>query len=170
MKSISSRLLIAALAVLMGSAIARSQTTDNTPPPPPPGPHPHAFHMGGPRMEFFSKQLNLTDDQKTQMKAVMDKAHPAMKPLMQQQHQIDLQLRQYVQGTFDQAKVQALANQKAQIQAQMTVAETQVHNQLYQLLTSEQQSQLKEMEANHEARMQQRMNRMNAAPPAPPEQ
>jgi len=169
MKSISSRFLIAALAVLMGSAIARSQTTD-TPPPPPPGPHPHAFHMGGPGMEFFSKQLNLTDDQKTQMKAVMEKAHPTMKPLMQQQHQIDLQLRQYVQGTFDQAKVQALANQKAQIQAQLTVAETQVHNQLYQLLTSEQQSQLKQMEANHEARMQQRMNRMNDAPPAPPEQ
>jgi protein CpxP len=168
MKSISSRFLIAALAVVMGSAIARSQTTD-TPPSPPPGPHPHAFHRGGPGMEFFSKQLNLTDDQKTQMKAVMEKAHPTMKPLMQQQHQIDLQLRQYVQGPFDQAKVQALANQKAQVQAQLTVAETQVHNQLYQLLTPEQQSQLKEMEANHEARMQKRMS-MNEAPPAPPEQ
>lgn len=167
MKSISSRFLIAALAVLMGSAIARSQTTD-TPPPPPARAHMH--RMGGPGMEFFSKRLNLTDDQKTQMKAVMEKAHPTMKPLMQQQRQIDLQLRQYVQGTFDQAKVQALANQKAQIQAQLTVAETQVHNQLYQLLTSEQQSQLKEMEANHEARMQQRMNRMNEAPSTPPEQ
>jgi protein CpxP len=167
MKSISSRFLIAALAVLMGAAIARSQTAD-TPPPPPA--HPHAHRMGGPGMEFFSRKLNLTDDQKTQMKAVMEKAHPTMKPLMQQQHQIDLQLRQYVQGTFDQAKVQALANQKAQIQAQLTVAETQVHNQMYQLLTPEQQSQLKEMEANHEARMQQHMNRMNEAPPAPPEQ
>ncbi|HZC23875.1 MAG TPA: Spy/CpxP family protein refolding chaperone [Candidatus Binatia bacterium] len=167
MKSISSRFLIAALAVLMGAAIARSQTAD-TPPPPPA--HPHAHRMGGPGMEVFSRKLNLTDDQKTQMKAVMEKAHPTMKPLMQQQHQIDLQLRQYVQGTFDQAKVQALANQKAQIQAQLTVAETQVHNQMYQLLTPEQQSQLKEMEANHEARMQQHMNRMNEAPPAPPEQ
>jgi Spy/CpxP family protein refolding chaperone len=125
--------------------------------------------MGGHGMGFFAKQLNLTDDQKAQMKAVMQKAHPAMKPLMQQQHQIDLQLRQYVQGTFDQAKVQALANQKAQIQAQITVAETQVHNQLYQLLTSEQQTQLKQMEADHEARMQKRMNSMNEPPP-PPEQ
>lgn len=167
MKSISSRFLIAALAVVMGSAIARSQTADAPPAPPA---HAHMHHMGGPGMEFFSRKLNLTDEQKTQMKAVMEKAHPTMKPLMQQQHQIDLQLRQYVHGTFDQAKVQALANQKAQIQAQLTVAETQVHNQLYQLLTAEQQSQLKEMEANHEARMQQRMNRMNEAPPAPPEQ
>ena len=167
MKSISPRFLIVALAVLMGSAIARSQTAD-TPPPPPA--HAHMHRMDGPGMDFFSRKLNLTDDQKTQMKAIMEKAHPTMKPLMQQQHQIDLQLRQYVQGPFDQAKVQALANQKAQIQAQLTVAETQVHNQLYQLLNAEQQSQLKEMEANHEAHMQQRMNRMNQAPPAPPEQ
>jgi periplasmic protein CpxP/Spy len=170
MKSIGSRLLIAALAVVMGSAIARSQTTADTPPPPPPHPHAHEFGMGGPRMGFFAKQLNLTDEQKTQMKAVMQKERPTMKPLMQQQHQIDLQLRQYVQGPFDQAKVQALATQKATIQAQLTVAETQVHNQLYQLLTPDQQSQLKQMEAKHEARMQQHMNSMNEAPPAPPEQ
>jgi periplasmic protein CpxP/Spy len=168
MKSICSRLLIAALAVVMGSAIARSQTTADTPPPPPS--HTHGLGMGGHRMEFFAKQLNLTDEQKSQMKAVMQKERPTIKPLMQQQHQIDLQLRQYVQGPFDQAKVQALATQKAQIQAQLTVAETQVHNQLYQLLTPDQQSQLKQMEAKHEARMQQRMNSMNEPPPAPPEQ
>ena len=168
MKSIRSRFLIAALAVVMGSAIAKSQTSADTPPPPPPHPHAHEFGMGGPGMGFFAKQLNLTDEQKTQMKAVMEKQRPTMKPLMQQQHQIDLQLRQYVQGTFDQAKVQALATQKAQIQAQITVAETQVHNQLYQLLTAEQQTQLKQMEADHEARMQKRMS-MNE-PPAPPEQ
>ena len=169
MKSIRSRFLIAALAVLMGSAIVRSQTTADTPPPSPSHSHPHGFGMGGPGMGFFAKQLNLTDEQKTQMKAVMQKAHPTMKPLMQQQHQIDLQLRQCVEGTCDQAKVQSLANQKSQVQAQITVAQTQVHAQLYQLLTSEQQTQLKQIEAQHEARMQQHMNSMNE-PPAPPEQ
>jgi Spy/CpxP family protein refolding chaperone len=166
MNSIQSRLLIAALAVLLGSAIAKSQTATDAPPPPPQM-HGHEHGMGGGDMGFFAHKLNLTDDQKTQMKAVMQKEHPAMKPLMQQQHQIDLQLRQYVQGTFDQAKVQALAAQKAQIQAQLTVQETRIHNELYQLLTADQQSQLKEMEARHEARMQQHMN---DAPPAPPEQ
>src|SRR6266567_2763454 len=149
MKSFRFRLLTAALAILMGSVIARSQTADASPPM-----QGHEFGMHGHRMGFFAKQLNLTDEQKTQMKAVMQKEHPAMKPLFQQQHQIDQQLRQYVEGTFDQAKVQALATQKAQIQAQMTVAQTRIHNELYQLLTPDQQSQLKQMQAKHEARMQ----------------
>jgi Spy/CpxP family protein refolding chaperone len=167
MKSFRFRLSIAVLAILLGSAIARSQATADTPPPPPG--HGHEFGMGGPgpMMGFFAKQLNLTDDQKTQMKAIMQKEHPAVKPLMQQEHQIDQQLRQYAEGTYDAAKVQALAAQKAQIQIQLTVAETRIHNELYQTLTADQQSQLKQMEANHEARMQ---NRANQAPPSPAEQ
>ncbi len=129
--------------------------------------HGHEFGMHEHMMGFFSRALNLTDEQKTQMKAIMQKEHPTMKPLKQQEHQIDQQLRQYVEGTFDPAKVQALAAQKAQVQVQLTVAETRVHNELYQLLTPDQQAKLKEMEANHEARMQ---KHMQEAPPAPPEQ
>jgi Spy/CpxP family protein refolding chaperone len=171
MKSFHSRLLIAALAVLMGTAMAQSQTSADAPPPQPMHGHGHGMGMGmDGHMGFFAKQLNLTDDQKAQMKAILQKEHPAMKPLFEQQHQIDVQLRQYVEGSFDQAKVQALAAQKAEIQAQMTVAETRVHNQLYQLLTADQQSQLKQMEANREAHKEQRRNHMNQAPSASPEQ
>jgi protein CpxP len=118
-------------------------------------------------MGFFGRALNLTDDQKTQMKAIMEKEHPTMKPLFQQQRQIDQQLRQYVQGTYDEAKVRTLANQKAQVEAELTVQHTRIHNQMYQLLTPDQQSKLKEMEANHEARMQ---KHMQEAPPASPEE
>jgi Spy/CpxP family protein refolding chaperone len=166
MKSIRFRLLVAALAVVLGSAVARSQTSTDAPPPAPMQGH-HEFGMRGHRMGFFAKQLNLTDDQKTQMKAIMEKEHPTMKPLMQQERQIDQQLRQYVEGTYDSAKVQALAAQKAQIQAQLTVNETRIHNELFQLLTPDQQSQLKQLEANRQARMQKHMNQ---APAAPPEQ
>jgi len=165
MKSIRYRLLIAALAVLFGTAIANSQTAADAPPPPPM--HGHEFGLGGPMMGFFAKQLNITDDQKTQMKAVLQNEHPTMKPLMEQQHQLDLQLRQYVEGSFDQAKVQALAAQKSQVQAQITLQETRIHNELYQLLTADQQSQLKQLEAQHEARMAQRMNQ---TPPASTEE
>ena len=166
MKSIRIRLLIAAMAVLLGSAIAKSQTADTAPPPPLHG-HGREFGREGHRMGFFAKALNLTDEQKAQMKTIMQKEHPTMKPLFQQEHQIDRELRAYVEGPYDEAKVRTLATQKAQIDVERTVAETRVHNQLYQLLTADQQAKLKQMEANHEARMQEHMNQ---APPAPPEQ
>ena len=79
MKSIRFRLLIAALAVLLGTAIAKSQTAAMLP---------RRLRCtatnsacGEPMMGFFAKELNLTDDQKTQMKAIMQKEHPTMKPL-----------------------------------------------------------------------------------------
>lgn len=169
MKSISFRLLIAALAVLLGTAIAKSQTTEDTPPPPPMHMH-HSDMGGGPMGRFFAAKLNLTDDQKAQAKAIWQKETPTMKPLMQQERQLDLQLRQYVEGTFDQAKVQAIASQKAQLDAQMTVERTRIHNEMYQILTADQKAQLKQLEAQHEARMQQRMQRHSDQAAPTPEQ
>jgi Spy/CpxP family protein refolding chaperone len=154
MKSIRFRLIIAAGAVLLGTALAQSQTSADAAPPM----NGHEWGMGHDHMMgFFAKALNLTDDQKTQMKAIAEKEHPTMKPLHQQERQIDEQLRQYVEGNFDAAKVQALAAQKAQIEVQLTVAETRTHNAMYQLLTTDQRTQLKQIEADHEARMQQHM-------------
>lgn len=160
MKSIRFRLLVAAMAVLLGSTLAKSQTADNAPAAPPEHMHMHMheFGLGGPMMWRLAQKLNITDDQKTQMKAILQKEEPTVKPLMVQLHQVDMQLRQYIEGTFDQAKVQALAVQKAQIQAALTVQQTRIHNELYQLLTPDQQTQFKQLEAQHEARMQQHMN------------
>jgi protein CpxP len=169
MKSFRFRLMIAALAIVMGSTIAKSQTAADTPPAAPPH-HGREFGMGpmgGPMMGFFAKQLNLTDDQKAQMKAIMQKERPTVQPLRQEQHKFDLQLLQYVQNGFDQAKVQTIAGQKSQIDSQLIVQETRIANEMYQVLTPDQQAQVKQMVANHEARMQQRMNQ---APPASPEQ
>jgi protein CpxP len=165
-KAIRFRLLIAFLAVLTGSVIAKSQTAEDTQPAPPM--HGHGMGMAmGDHLHFLAAKLNLTDDQKTQMKAVMQKENPTIQPLQQQERQIDQQLRQCVEGSFDEGMVTALAKQKAQIQVALTVEQTRLHNELYQLLTSDQKAQLKQMEANHEARIEQRMNKQA---PASPEQ
>ena len=121
----------------------------------------HEGHMMG----FFAKYLDLTDAQRTQMKAVMQKEHATMKPLMQQVHQLDQQLRQYVEGAYDDAKVQALVSQQAQTLVQMKVQETRIHNELFQMLTPDQQAKMKEFEARHEARMQKHMSQEGAAAP-----
>ncbi len=170
MKLIRFRLLIATAAVLLGTALAQSQTATDAPAPKPV--HAHSdWGMGREHMGFFAKSLNLTDDQKAQMKTIMQKEHASMKPLEQQMRQTHEALRQYEQGTFDEAKVRALAAQQSQAHIEMTVAQTRIHNEMFQLLTPEQQTQLKTMQARHEARMQERMQQhANQAPPAAPEQ
>lgn len=152
MKSIRVRFLVAALAVLVVSAIAKSQTADAPPPP-----SMHGFGMEGHMIGFFAKYLNLTDEQKAQMKAVVQKERPALQPLLEQVHQMEQQLKPYEEGTYDAAKVQAAVAQQAQTLVQLKVEESRIHNELFQLLTAEQQSKLKEFEANREARMQQRL-------------
>jgi len=165
MKAIRFRLFVAALAVLMGSAIAKSQTSDVAPAPPPM--HEHEFGMGGPMMEFFGRYLNLSDEQRTQMKATLQKEHATLMPLMQQLHQMDVQLKTYEEGTYDQAKVQTLVSQQSDTMVQLKVQEARIHNELFQMLTPDQQAKMKEFEANREARMQ---AHMQSAPPAPDEQ
>jgi Spy/CpxP family protein refolding chaperone len=162
MKTIRFRFLVAALAVLLGGAIAHSQTADATSPV-----HEHAFGMRGPMMGFFAKYLDLTDAQRTQMKAILQKEHAAVDPQMQQLHQLQQQLKQYAEGTYDEAKVQALVAQQSQALVQLKVQETRIHSELFQVLTPDQQSKMKEFEASREARMQQHAQE---APPAPPEE
>jgi Spy/CpxP family protein refolding chaperone len=167
MKSIRLRLLIAAVTVLLGTVLGHAQTTDEAAPPPPMHGHGDWGMGGGHRMEFFADYPNLTDAQQTQMKTILQKEHASLKPLMQQMRQTHQDLRPYEQGTFDEAKVRAIAAQQVQAQVELMVAETRVHNELFQVLTPEQQTKMKEMETRHEARM---AKHMHQAPPIPPEQ
>jgi Spy/CpxP family protein refolding chaperone len=165
MKSIHLRLLIATLAVLLGTTIGKSQTATNTPPPTRVHTHQYGMHRHG--MGFFPRSLNLTDAQHAQIKAILEKERPVMKPLFQQSRQIDQQLRQFAEGTFDEGKVRTLATQKAQVEVELAVQKTRIHNELFQLLTTDQQAKMKEIEANRQTRMQ---NRMQQPAPAAPEQ
>jgi Spy/CpxP family protein refolding chaperone len=162
MKSIRVRLLIAALAVFFGTVIAKSQTAD-APAPPPPSMHGPGF--GGEHMlRFFTEKLNLTDQQQEQAHAILQKEMPTIRPLMQQSRQMEEQLHQYAEGTYDEAKVRTLAMQASEAKVELTVQKTRIHNELFQLLTPEQQAKMKEFEAKREARWQSHMQ--SAAPPA----
>ena len=163
MKSIRVRLVAAALAVLIGTMIAKAQTPAARPA------HGHEFGYSGHMMEFFADYLNLSDAQQTQMKGILQKERPTLKPLMQQLRQTRQQLHQFEEGTFDEAKVRTLASQDAQTRVELTVQQTRIHNELFQVLTSDQQAKLKEFEARRAARRQRHMQQHHA-PTAPPEE
>ena len=72
MKSIRSRFLMAAFAVLLGTVAAQSQTTADAPPPPIQHVHGHEGGMGEHMLGFFTDYLNLTDAQQAQVKTIME--------------------------------------------------------------------------------------------------
>ena len=130
----------------------------------------HHQFMGGP-FGMMLHQLNLTEDQKAQVKQIMQAERPNMKPLMQQQFQSHQQMMQLItSGNFDQAKATAIATQDAQVKIQMEVEHAKIGSQIYQLLDSTQKAKVADMLAKHQVRMQQHMQGKGQGQDAPPAQ
>lgn len=166
MKSVRSILVIAAagLALAVGIAFAQSEGDQ--------GPMHHGMHAGmhghmmGGELGMFLHQLNLTDDQKAQVKQIFQAEKPNMKPLMQQEMQSHLQLMQLItSGKFDQAAATVIATQEAQTHIQMEVEHAKIGAQIYQLLSSDQKAKVAEMISKHQQKMQEHLqNKEQTAP------
>jgi periplasmic protein CpxP/Spy len=160
--------LIATLALALVAGLAFAQESGGGGPMHG-GMHRHFSGMGGPEFGMFLHQLNLTDDQKAQVKQIFEKEKPTIKPLRQQEMQAHLQMIQLVtSGNFDPAKATAIANQEAQTHVAMEVEHAKIGAQIYQLLNSDQKAKVGDMIAKHQQRMQQHLQNQEA--PAPSDQ
>lgn len=128
----------------------------------------HRGFQGDPGFRMMLHRLNLTDDQKAQIKQIFEAERPNLKPLMQQQFQAHQQMMQLItSGNFDQARATAIATQEAQTHVQLEVEHAKIHAQIYQLLDSNQKSQVADMLAKHQQRMQQHFEKGEGQQPAP---
>ncbi len=140
-----------------------------------PGPEGMGHHgWGGPGagMAFLGRELNLTDAQKAQVKTIMQANHASMKTVMLQLAQNrQAMLAATANGVFDTAKIQALANQQAQLQAAMTVNREAIQHQIYTtVLTADQQAKAEQLRAQEIARITEHLQKMangTSATPAP---
>lgn len=141
------------IALLAGTAMAQ-------------GPHRHGGGMLGPMM---MDMLDLTDAQRAQIKQIHESAKSTMKPLWQQEHQShEAMMALITSGNFDQAKAQAIANQEAQVHAQLEVQHAQLAAQAFQVLTPEQKTKFNEFMAKRQQRMQEHMKEHTEAPSQQP--
>jgi len=114
---------------------------------------------GGP-MGMFGAYLNLSDAQRTQIRQIFEGAKSGMQPLWQQQRQNHKAMMDLItSGSFDQAKAQAIANQSAQLHAQMELQHAQLTSQAYQVLTADQKAKFTERLAQRQQRFEERMQR-----------
>ena len=149
MKSTRNRIFIIGAAVMLAVAAAIAQG-------------PHGF--GGPEGDFHHmlKQLDLTSDQHSQVKAIWEKEKPTLQPLMQQMRQNQSAMKALeASGPFDETKTRSLATQNSQTMVEMQVEHARIKSEIMQILTPDQKAKLAQIEANHEARMSK-----HAPPPA----
>lgn len=115
-------------------------------------------HMG-----YLAKELNLTDAQKAQIKTMAQAQRATVRPLMQQMAQNRLaMLNATASGAFDQAKVQAIANQQSQIMAQLAVQKASFRSQIYnQVLTADQKAKADQLRQNQISRINEHLQKLS---------
>lgn len=125
----------------------------------------HRGRHFGRMLGISARYLDLTDEQKTQMKDIMTKEKPTIQPLIQQVAQNRQQMRQLESaGTFDETKVRSLATQQSQTMAELMVQRARIKSELMQVLTPDQKIKMGAFEARKEARLQRRLQGGQNAP------
>ena len=164
MKKVRSILVMAAASLVLTAGLAFAQTEGG-------GPMHHgmggmrAHRMGGGDFAMFLHQLNLTDDQKAQVKQVFQSERPKLKPLMQQEAQAHLAMMKLITGgNFNPTAAAQLASQEAQIHMKMQVEHANIGSQIYNLLNSDQKAKVAEMISKHEQMIEQHIEKQQSAP------
>lgn len=132
----------------------------------PPGPPPEGGFRGGPGprdgLGPLGRDLNLTDEQKAQIKKIMDSAEESTKPLREQMRSLhESEPDPAKDGTFDEAAVRAAAEARAKVQVELEVIHARTMSQVFSVLTAEQKAQLAAKRKEFE-------QRRHDGPPPPP--
>jgi periplasmic protein CpxP/Spy len=112
----------------------------------------HEFGRGR-GMGMFLRGLDLTDDQKAKVKEIMTASHAAVEPTMASVKEVHQKMTAATAGgAFDQAQVEAIANEQAGLMAKMMVEREKAKSQIFALLTDAQKAKAAEMRAKFEQR------------------
>lgn len=129
------------------------------------------MRSGGPQdmVEHISRELNLTDAQKEQMKTILE----AQRATGEERHAKLDDIRKQINvatanGQFDEARVRPLANQQAQLMADEMVDHLRMHSKIYGLLTAEQRTKADQMMKHDELRRGAGPGHGPPPPPPPP--
>jgi Spy/CpxP family protein refolding chaperone len=108
------------------------------------GPRDGGFRGGpGPRDGLGPlRDLNLTDDQKAQIKKINDSFEESNKALFDQLRALHSSEPDPVSGTFDEAAVRAAAEARAKVQVELEVSHAKMMSQVAGVLTADQKTQL----------------------------
>ncbi|HEX9444593.1 MAG TPA: Spy/CpxP family protein refolding chaperone [Candidatus Binatia bacterium] len=109
----------------------------------------------GPPLQPLMDQLQLSDDQRAEIKAIFAGSRDALRPLAVELREKHAALRATSQNRpFDESAVRAEARDIAGVQAELMVARAQMMNRVLAVLTDEQKARLAELRAERLQRFQ----------------
>jgi periplasmic protein CpxP/Spy len=113
----------------------------------------------------LARDINLTDEQKAQIKKIADSFEESTKALHEQMRALHENERDAPKdGAFDEAAVRASAQARANVQIELEVAHARMMSQVFSVLTAEQKAQLAAKRQEFEQKRQEREAERGDAP------
>lgn len=105
----------------------------------------------------MAKELNLTEEQKTQIKQIMETEKSKVQPIFESLRENRQKMEELTSdGNFDEAKVKALADEQGGLSALLIIEKERTKSQIFQVLTAEQCEKAKQMKEKMRERMKNR--------------
>jgi len=137
MKIIQLLTIATAAAIFTGGSTHETQAAENAAPPP----------AHGRILQRIARKLNLTDDQKTQVKAVLSADRGTLAALLGQLHDARKNLRAAIHaGEANETAVRAAAARVAVAEADLAVERMKLYGKIAPILTDEQRRQIAALE------------------------
>ena len=106
------------------------------------------------------RQLSLTEAQRTQVQQLVQKHREGTRALMENVRKAQEAQRQAMQTMpINESAIRSAVAAVAEVEADLAVQRAQLQNEIYNLLTPDQQQQLQKIRADREVRMKERMQR-----------
>jgi Spy/CpxP family protein refolding chaperone len=98
------------------------------------------------------ERLNLTTDQRDRVRQIMDSHRDEQKAIGDREMTARGALNDAITGPFDEGAIRSQAANLAAVDADQAVLQARIYGEVFQILTSEQQQQLKQLQADMKAR------------------
>lgn len=106
---------------------------------------------GGQMFGRMFRNLDLTDEQRTEIRKILEAERSVMQPVHQQLRDNREALQAATKdGQFNEAEVTKLAQKQGELMAQTIVSRERVQSQIWQILTPEQRDKLAKWRENHQ--------------------
>lgn len=109
--------------------------------------------FGGRGFERIAEKLNLSDEQKTQVKAILEDSKTRVKPLMDAMHENHKQAENLgADGVFNEEQVNQIAQKQSETMKQLFIEKEKTKAQIFAVLTPEQRTEAAKMKEQFKER------------------